>query len=133
MERWAAGTPAEADYVNTQDSTIAGSRSGFAALALWYVLETKGWAGLEEDARYCMAAASSLRDAMLVASPGCGATCSPFSTTVVFERPSEAIERRFQLATTGNIAHVVVTPSVTKDILTQFVNEYTEDRTMHAQ
>ena len=37
MLRWAAGTPAEADYVNTQDSTIAGSRSGFAALVLWCV------------------------------------------------------------------------------------------------
>jgi histidine decarboxylase len=41
MERWAAGTPAEADYVNTQDSTISGSRSGFAALALWYAIETQ--------------------------------------------------------------------------------------------
>jgi len=128
MERWAAGTPAEADYVNTQDSTIAGSRSGFAALALWYVLETKGRAGLEADARYCMGAASSLRDAMLEASPGCGATCSPFSTTVVFERPSEHIEQRFQLATTGEIAHVVVTPSVTADVLGRFIEEYTADR-----
>ena len=97
MERWAAGTPAEADYVNTQDSTIAGSRSGFAALVLWYVLETKGQAGLEADARYCMATASSLCDAMLAASPGCNAKCSPFSTTVVFERPSQVIEQRFQL------------------------------------
>mmetsp|Transcript_30688 Transcript_30688/g.36135 ORF Transcript_30688/g.36135 Transcript_30688/m.36135 type:complete len:341 (-) Transcript_30688:84-1106(-) len=41
MERWAAGTPSEADYVNTQDSTISGSRSGFAALALWYALQTQ--------------------------------------------------------------------------------------------
>jgi len=128
MERWAAGTPAEADYVNTQDSTIAGSRSGFAALVLWYVLETKGRAGLEKDARYCLAAAASLADALTSASPGCGATRSPYSTTVVFERPSESLAKRFQLATTGGIAHVVVTPSVTPQILARFVDEYAEDR-----
>ena len=61
MERWAAGTDESADYVNTQDSTIAGSRSGFSALVLWYVMETRGVVGLEADARECINNAEYLR------------------------------------------------------------------------
>lgn len=127
MLRWSAGTPAEADYVNTQDSTIAGSRSGFSALVLWYVLETKGLAGLETDARYCMDLAEYLKDELLRKVPGCGATRSAFSTTVVFQRPSAELETKYQLATTENIAHIVCTPSVGKEVVDAFATEYTSE------
>jgi histidine decarboxylase len=127
MLRWAAGTPAEADYVNTQDSTIAGSRSGFAALVLWYVLQTKGLSGLESDARYCMDSAEYLKNELLRKVPDCNATRSEFSTTVVFQRPSEEVEMKYQLATTGEIAHIVCTPSVDKRVLDAFTNEYANE------
>ena len=42
-------------------------------------------------------------------------------------RPSAAIESKYQLATTGEIAHVVVTPSVTADVLAKFVKEYSAE------
>jgi len=129
MLRWAAGTPKEADYVNTQDSTIAGSRSGFAALALWYTIERRGLKGLERDARECIAKSRWLVEEL---ERKCGARaratrCNPFSTTVVFARPSPALERKYQLATTGDIAHVVVTPSVTEQVLDLFVEEYASE------
>lgn len=127
MARWAAGTPTEADYVNTQDSTIAGSRSGFAALALWYAVETQGLAGMELDARGCIDRAEYLTKTLNAAAGPevCAAKrFNPFSTTVVFNRPSEHLEQKYQLATTGGIAHVVVTPSVTKQTLDHFVEEY---------
>ena len=125
MERWAAGTPAEADYVNTQDSTLAGSRSGFAALALWYAIEVQGLAGVELDARGCVDRAKYLVKTLNHEVPGSNAVrFNPFSTTVVFKRPCEALEHKFQLATTGDIAHVVVMPSVTKQTLNTFVQEY---------
>lgn len=125
MLRWAAGTPAEADYVNTQDSTIAGSRSGFAALALWYAVEVEGLAGIELDARGCIDRARYLTKTMNATVPGCEATLfNPFSTTVVFKRPTRELEVKFQLATTGDIAHVVVTPSVSKATLDLFIEDY---------
>ena len=127
MKRWASGTPAEADYVNEQDSTISGSRSGFAALVLWYVMQTKGLRGLEHEARYCLDTAAQLTSDMLAANPASEARRAPFSTTVVFKRPSAAIESKYQLATTGEIAHVVVTPSVTADVLAKFVKEYSAE------
>ena len=34
---------------------------------------------------------------------------------------------RYQLATTADIAHVVVTPSVTKETLNDFVEEYVKE------
>lgn len=126
MLRWAAGTPAEADYVNTQDSTIAGSRSGFAALALWYTVQLHGVEGMEKDARYCIDRAEYLRsnlEAQLGAAAG-ATRFNPYSTTVVFTRPSPEMECKYQLATTGDIAHIVVTPSVTTEILDEFVREY---------
>jgi len=125
MKRWAAGTPSEADYVNEQDSTISGSRSGFAALVLWYVLQQKGLAGLESEARYCLDSAEKLTADLLEACPESEARRAPFSTTVVFKRPTREIEVKFQLATTADIAHVVCTPSVTQDVLAKFVDEYT--------
>mmetsp|Transcript_110 Transcript_110/g.193 ORF Transcript_110/g.193 Transcript_110/m.193 type:complete len:422 (-) Transcript_110:407-1672(-) len=130
MERWAAGTPAEADYVNTQDSTISGSRSGFAALALWYAVETKGVAGMEQDARECIDLAAYLTTTLNDAAGSQVAQAkrfNPFSTTVVFARPSEELSLKYQLATTADIAHVVVTPSVTKETLNDFVEEYVKE------
>ncbi|KAK3428142.1 hypothetical protein EUGRSUZ_F04254 [Eucalyptus grandis] len=51
------------------------------------------------------------------------------SSTVVFERPSEEeFVRRWQLAFEGNIAHVVVMPSVSIEKLDVFVNELIEKR-----
>jgi len=127
MLRWAAGTPSEADYVNTQDSTLAGSRSGFAALVLWYVLSSKGIEGIQKDARYCISSAEYLKQQLLEHAPSCEATRTPHSTTVVFKRPSTAMEKKFQLATTGDIAHVVCTPSVGREVLDLFVKEYSDD------
>ena len=113
--------------MNEQDSTISGSRSGFAALVLWYVLQTKGLGGLELEARYCLDNAAKLTAELLAANPASEARRAPFSTTVVFKRPSHEVEMKYQLATTGDIAHVVVTPSVTEDVLADFILEYSAD------
>lgn len=127
MERWAAGTPAEADYVNTQDSTLGGSRSGFAALALWYALEMLGREGLARDARQCLAAAGELTSLLASHAPRSGATRARFSTTVVFRRPSDALVQKYQLATSGAFAHIVCTPSVGLELLHAFVDDYVAD------
>lgn len=51
------------------------------------------------------------------------------SSTVVFERPQdEEFVRKWQLACEGPIAHAVVMPNITTDVLTKFVNELTQSR-----
>jgi len=53
------------------------------------------------------------------------------SSTVVFERPlDEEFVRRWQLACQGNIAHVVVMPSVTIEKLDDFLNELVDKRSI---
>ena len=48
------------------------------------------------------------------------------SSTVIFERPNEEFVKRWQLACTGDIAHVVVMPSVDKGKLDLFLKEIDE-------
>jgi histidine decarboxylase len=82
-------------------------------------------AGIELDARGCIDRARYLTKTLQSVVPHCNATrFNPFSTTVVFARPTYELEVKYQLATTGDIAHVVVTPSVTKATLDAFVEEY---------
>ena len=52
---------------------------------------------------------------------GISAMLNKYSTTVVFERPNENLVRKWQLACTGKIAHVVVMPSHNKETLDEFV------------
>ena len=51
-----------------------------------------------------------------------------YSTTVVFEKPAEPIVRKWQLACVGNIAHVVVMPSVDTAKLDEFFADYVQSR-----
>ena len=85
----------------------------------------QGLSGVELDARGCIDRAAYLTKTMNQLAPGCNAVrFNRFSTTVVFERPTEELTKVFQLATTGEIAHVVVTPSVTKAVLDHFASSY---------
>ncbi|KAE8682281.1 Serine decarboxylase [Hibiscus syriacus] len=59
---------------------------------------------------------------------GIGAMLNELSGTVVFERPRDEFVRRWQLACKGNIAHVVVMPSVSMEKLDVFLNELVENR-----
>ncbi|KAL2324615.1 hypothetical protein Fmac_023673 [Flemingia macrophylla] len=54
-----------------------------------------------------------------------------FSNIVVFEKPlDENFTRRWNLACTGNIAHVVVMQHVTSEMLDSFVREFLQKRTI---
>jgi histidine decarboxylase len=115
------------EYLNSKDATIMGSRNGHAALYMWYRLARKGKSGLTADVEMCMQN-SALLVQMLNES---GVTCmlNHMSSTVVFERPTEhAFVRKWQLACSGDVAHVVVMPSVTPDILRVFVDELNQSR-----
>jgi histidine decarboxylase len=93
-----------------------------------YLKKKKGFEGLELDARICIAKAEYLRTRLGEIAPHSEAKrYNKFSTTVVFKRPSKIMEMKYQLATTGQIAHIVVTPSVSKTLLDNFIDEYVSE------
>ena len=50
MERFSSAV----EYLNSNDTTIMGSRNGQASLAMWYALQKKfGAEGLQRDASHC--------------------------------------------------------------------------------
>ncbi|XP_039171502.1 serine decarboxylase 1-like [Eucalyptus grandis] len=102
-----------------------GSRNGHAPIFLWYTLNHKGYKGFQKEVQKCLRNAHYLKDRLREA--GISAMLNELSSTVVFERPSEEeFVRRWQLACEGNIAHVVVIPSVGIEKLDVFVNELIE-------
>uniref|UniRef100_A0A0E0K0T4 Serine decarboxylase n=1 Tax=Oryza punctata TaxID=4537 RepID=A0A0E0K0T4_ORYPU len=115
------------EYLASRDATIMGSRNGHAPIFLWYTLNRKGYRGFQKEVQKCLRNAHYLKDRLKEA--GISAMLNELSSTVVFERPKdEEFVRRWQLACEGNIAHVVVMPSVTIDKLDYFLNELREKR-----
>nr|GMD26533.1 histidine decarboxylase-like [Ipomoea batatas] len=85
------------EYIASVDATISGSRNGLAPIFLWYSLSTKGRAGLQKDAE---------------------------RITVVFERPHDRdFVRRWQLSCVREMAHVIVMPGVTAEMLDAFFDD----------
>ncbi|WOL15550.1 serine decarboxylase 1-like [Canna indica] len=115
------------EYLASRDATIMGSRNGHAPIFLWYTLNRKGYKGFQKEVQKCLRNAHYLKDRMKES--GIGAMLNELSSTVVFERPKdEEFVRQWQLACSGNIAHVVVMPSVTIEKLDSFLNELIQKR-----
>lgn len=109
------------EYLNSVDTTIMGSRNGHAALYMWYALRTKGIDGLQDDVRNCFVNAAYLHEQLQKA--GVHSERNDLSTTVVFERPNKDFVHRWQLACEGDIAHVVVMPNITQEVIDDFVEQ----------
>lgn len=110
------------EYLNSVDTTIMGSRNGHAALYLWYAIQMKGLSGFRKDTAECISKAHKLKS--MLSAAGVKAHLGGTSSTVVFERPTDMpFIRKWQLACQGEVAHVVVMPSVSMETLTTFVSE----------
>ncbi|KAL0793665.1 hypothetical protein Bca101_065042 [Brassica carinata] len=117
------------EYLASRDATIMGSRNGHAPLFLWYTLSRKGYKGFQREVQKCLRNAHYLKDRLREA--GISAMLNELSSTVVFERPKdEEFVRRWQLACQGDIAHVVVMPSVTIEKLDHFLKDLVEHRSV---
>ncbi|KAJ3675142.1 hypothetical protein LUZ60_004184 [Juncus effusus] len=115
------------EYLASRDATIMGSRNGHAPIFLWYTLNRKGYSGFQKEVQKCLRNAHYLKSRL--SDWGISAMLNELSSTVVFERPrDEEFVRRWQLACEGNIAHVVVMPSVTVEKLEMFLEELVEMR-----
>lgn len=109
-------------YVDTQDTTISGSRNGFLALNLWYIFQKKGYGGFKKEGETCIRNAQYLRDKLNESEYP---KVSPFPNRIIvtFKKPAQELVEKYQLATQGDMAYVVVMQHITKSRVDTFCRE----------
>ena len=109
-------------YLRSDDTTLMGSRNGHAVLSIWTRLFGHGYGGYAADALACSLKAGALADRLRAS--GRPVLCNPHALTVVFDEPGSEIVARYQLAAHNGLAHAIVMPNVTDDLLDQFVIDF---------
>ena len=109
-------------YLRSNDTTLMGSRSGHAVLAIWARLMGHGYDGFAHDALRCTLRAQGLTARLRAA--GVEVLCNPHGMTVVFPEPDLTLVKTYQLACYKGQAHAIVMPNVTDALLDRFVVDY---------
>jgi histidine decarboxylase len=106
-------------YIGTADTTISGSRNGHSPVFLWYTLKKHGKEGLTKRAQNSLALAQYTRDRLREF--GLDAWCNPGALTVVSPVLPARLRKKWQLATEGDICHIVCVPGVTRTMIDDFL------------
>ncbi len=109
-------------YVDTKDTTITGSRNGLTPLVLWYALKNLGIRGLKNNVIKCIELAKYTEERLNEL--GVNAWRNNNAITVVFDKPSIELCKKFQLATEESISHIICMPGVEKTQIDLFVDAY---------
>lgn len=113
------------EYIGSKDTTILGSRNGHSPLILWYALKTRGYEGLAREAAFCIENAQYLFTRLALMN--CPCMLNDFSNTVVFQKPSELIVKKWQLATQENWAHMIVMQNIDQRKIDTFIDELSSE------
>jgi histidine decarboxylase len=113
-------------YVDTMDTTITGSRNGLTPLLLWSFIEKHGVTGLRERAEKAQDLARYTENELNKI--GRNAWRNKDGLTVVFDCPSKEIIQQFQLATDGEISHVICVPGIEKVQIDEFIIALKEEK-----
>jgi histidine decarboxylase len=105
------------EYIGSFDCTISGSRNGHSALFFKHIIDTKGIDGFLQDIYECFELAEYLVENL----PGAWRNQNSF--TVVFPKPDDTIIDKWQLASQGDISHIVVMQHVTQEKLDSFIKD----------
>jgi histidine decarboxylase len=113
-------------YTGSPDTTIAGSRSGHAALILWYALNQHGVAGHRRRAQESRALAAYTHAQLHQL--GWPAYRHPLAFTVVLRTPPEQVLRKgWVLAASDNgWCHLMTMPGITIDVIQDFLADMSE-------
>jgi histidine decarboxylase len=103
------------EYVGCMDTTIAGSRNALTPLIVWSAIQRRGEDGLRERAAECIALADYAIAQFKAA--GVEAWRHRNSITVVFPHPGKSVIARWQIAPSGNVAHIITLPHVTRAMI----------------
>ncbi len=110
------------EYVGALDTTIAGSRSAFAPLMLWYRLRTLKNEGIREMVQ------TSLQNAEFAVQQlqkrGINAWRHKNSVTVVFPRPPKSVMQKWIIAPKKDIGHIITLPHVSRKMIEEFADDF---------
>ena len=109
------------EYLNSVDTTITGSRNGLASLFIWNVIKSKSRDDFKKEVQTVFEISKYLEKGLK--DMGISTFRNELSSTVIFLKPEKSIVEKWQLACTGDIAHVVVMPSVTKEKIENFISD----------
>jgi len=109
------------EYIDSDDTTISGSRNGQLPLFLWALIKHKGKEGFKKEAIECIENARYLKTKL--DNIGFNPMLNKYSNIVTFDIPPEYILDRWQLAKQGNRSHVVVMQHVNKNIINLLVDD----------
>lgn len=114
------------EYVGTLDTTVLGSRNGVTPLFLWYALHTLGRDGIRRWVHDCFEVADYAVERLNRL--GCRAWRHRHSVTVVFDRPSDRLVSKWQLAAQHDIAHIICMPHVTRRQIDRFLADLAREK-----
>ncbi|MEH2243889.1 histidine decarboxylase [Nostoc sp.] len=120
-KKWVEKVEIVIEYIGSKDTTILGSRNGHTSLILWYALQTRGYDGLAREANTCISNAQYLFQQLKIREYPC--MLNNFSNTVVFQKPSQRLIKKWQLAIFENWVHIVVMQNIDREKIDTFVNE----------
>ena len=107
----------EIEYMGSVDCMISGSRNGHTPILMQHIIQKKGYDGFRKDTLTCIELAEYLVDHIP------NAWRNSNSLTVVIPKPNEEMIKKWQLATEGDISHIVVLPHVTREKLDDFISD----------
>ena len=103
------------EYIGSKDYMISCSRNGHSALYFQHIISQKGMEGFKEDVDKCI----ELADYAIMNIENSWRNHN--SITIVIPKPNNEIIAKWQLATEGDIAHLIILPHVTKKIIDEYV------------
>ncbi|MBN3871312.1 histidine decarboxylase [Nostoc sp. JL33] len=120
-KKWVEKIETAIEYIGSKDTTILGSRNGHTPLILWYALQTRGDDGLATEAKTCIHNAQYLFQQLKIREYPC--MLNNFSNIVVFQKPSQRLIKKWQLAIFENWAHIIVMQNIDREKINTFLNE----------
>jgi histidine decarboxylase len=119
-------------YLDDTVPTITCSRSALAPLKFWWKIQSTPEEEFKKQAKAILEKAQYLLDCMKNA--GIKVWKNPCSNTVFFERPSKAIQKKYDLAPgkikgleeSLDVAHIVIMPHVGRELIDSFMQDMRE-------
>ncbi len=107
------------ELVGVNDTTLSGSRNGLTPLMLWYAINCNGADGWREIVRGMLDTAEYAVEQFKT--NGINAWRHRNSPTVIFDRPSQEVFDRWQIAPEGEVPHIITMPHVDFETIDRLV------------
>ena len=114
------------ELVGVNDTTLSGSRNGLTPLMLWYAIHRHGEDGWGQTVHDMLNTAEYA--VQRFNEHGIQAWRHRNSPTVVFDRPSQEVFDRWQIAPEGEVAHIITMPHVDFATIDQLVDDCSSPR-----